>query len=115
MPQTALVGTDNNSNNQSIRGATKMTDMNAVTFTEPIAIADTFASGLADVEDLGDGNLRYTLYARRKSMDFPGVYDFEVVARIVMPSSAAMIGVRQTMQCLGYRCCGGEKLRRFAH
>lgn len=86
---------------------------NAV-YTEPIAVADTFVSGLADIEDLGDGNYRLTFFARRKSLDYHTA-ECEVVSRIIMPSSAVMATVKATMIAMGIRCCGGEKARSLAH
>lgn len=53
--------------------------------TEPYAVADTFVSGLADVEDIGGGCLRFTFYCRSTH---DGREEKQVVARIIMPAEA---------------------------
>jgi hypothetical protein len=83
---------------------------------EPAIVPDIFCTGLADAEDLGDGNFRFTLYARQKSLhDYAGSVDYIVVARLVMPSKAVMDSIQMTMKAMGVQCCGGERLRRVAH
>lgn len=84
-------------------------------FTEPIAVSDVFASGLAEVEDLQDGNYRFTFFARRRSLDYSGAIESEVVARLIIPSNAVIEGMKRTMEAMGIRCCGGEKLRYLSH
>ena len=58
-------------------------------FTEPATVPDIFASGLADAEYLGDGNIRLTFYRQRRQLDGTngrgGSVDLEVIACIVMP------------------------------
>lgn len=41
--------------------------MNDDGFTEPFDLSDIFVSGLARLEDLGDGNCRLAFYVQRKS------------------------------------------------
>lgn len=53
-------------------------------FIEPIAVTDTFASGVARVEPLGNGLVRLTFYARRRSF-CDETDQGEIVARIVIP------------------------------
>lgn len=55
-------------------------------FIEPIAVTDTFASGVARVEPLGNGLVRLTFYARRSSL-YEDATHGEIVARIVIPIS----------------------------
>lgn len=85
-----------------------------VPFTELIAVPDTFASGLAEAEDLGDGNFRFTFYARRKSLGF-GMVENEIVARLIMPSSAVLCGIRSTLEQMGVAWYDGARLRQLAH
>ena len=80
--------------------------------SEPAIVPDVFASGLADAEDLGDGNMRFTFFARQKSMqDYAGAWELVIVARLVMPIGAVHAGMKATMQELGVSCCGAEQLR----
>lgn len=95
-----------------MRGKIKMTDI--VPFTELIAVPDTYVSGLAEVEDMQDGNYRLTFFTRRKSLGY-GITENEINERIVMPVSAAILLVRAIMRAGGIQCCGGEKLRHMAH
>jgi hypothetical protein len=78
---------------------------------EPAIVPDVFISGLADAEDLGDGNWRWTFYARQKSIDYAGAVELVVVARIILPHSAVIQSIRKTMQSMGVSCCGAERLR----
>ena len=61
-------------------------------FTEPATVPDIFASGLADAEYLGDGNVRLTFYRQRRQLHGTngrgGSVDLEVIACIVMPVAA---------------------------
>jgi hypothetical protein len=83
---------------------------------EPAIVPDIFCTGLADAEDLGDGNFRFTLYARQKSLhDHAGHMDYIIVARLVLPAKAVMESIQMTMKAMGVQCCGGEKLRKLAH
>lgn len=83
--------------------------------TEPAIVPDTFCSGLAEAEDLGDGNFRFTFYAKQRSFnDYAGTVDFVVVARLILPTSAVLLSIQQTMKAMGVSCCGGERLR-LAH
>ena len=61
-------------------------------FTEPAPVPDIFASGLADAEYLGDGNVRLTFYRQRRQLHGTngrgGSVDLEVISCIVMPVAA---------------------------
>jgi hypothetical protein len=82
---------------------------------EPAIITDIFCSGLADAEDLGDGNFRFTLYARQKSFnDYAGTVELVTVARLIMPAMAVHQSIKMTMKAMGVSCCGAERLR-LAH
>lgn len=82
---------------------------------EPAIVPDIFTSGLAEAEDLGDGNIRFTLYARQTSYCSPDRHvEHVIVARLIMPVGAVHHSVQMTMKALGVACCGGERMR-LAH
>jgi hypothetical protein len=72
-------------------------------YTEHVCIPDTFVSGLAEVEDLGEGNYRFTFFARRKPMGYHGAVECEIVARLILPASAVQAAMRMTEGVMG-RC-----------
>lgn len=78
---------------------------------EPAVVGDIYVSGLAEAEDLQDGNFRLTFYARQKALDFGGAVECVVVARIIIPVGAIHQSIQMTMQALGFSCCGAERLR----
>lgn len=53
--------------------------------TESYAVADTFVSGLGEVEDIGGGCFRFTFYSRSTH---DGREEWQVAARIIMPATA---------------------------
>lgn len=75
--------------------------------SEPVIIPDIFTSGLADIEDLEDGNYRFTFYTRQRS-PYGGDENI-VVSRLVMPASALIPAIRRTMRVAGYACCGAGR------
>lgn len=77
--------------------------------SEPAIVPDTFVSGLAEAEDLGDGNFRFTLYAKQKSFQ-DGQIEHVIVARLIMPAPAVMASIKTTMKAMGLACCGGERM-----
>ena len=60
-----------------------MFDVQQSELSDPHQIADTFATGLAEIEDLGGGCKRYVLYATRM---IDGHEVSVVAARIVIPT-----------------------------
>jgi hypothetical protein len=83
--------------------------------TEPAIVPDVFCSGMAEAEDLQDGNWRFTFYAKQKTFsDYSGDVDFIVVARIILPAGAVLSSIQETMKAMGVSCCGAERLR-LAH
>ncbi len=76
----------------------------AILYVEPAIVPDVFASGLAEAEDLGDGNIRFTYFVKQKSFIEIGGVEHVIVARIVMPFPALILGRRLTGQRLGI-CC----------
>lgn len=77
--------------------------------TEPAIVPDIFVSGLAEAEDLGDGNFRFTMYTKQRSLT-GGEIEHVVVARLIMPAPAVMASIKATMKAMGIACCGGERL-----
>jgi len=69
--------------------------------TEPIAIVDTFASGLARIEDLG-ACWRFSYFAYHRPLH-GGEHDLErvIVSRIIMPKEAAAAGMMHAHAALG--------------
>jgi len=69
--------------------------------TEPIAVQDVFASGLARIEDLG-ACWRFTYFAYQRPLH-GGEHEIEraIVSRVVMPKDAAAIGMMQAQAALG--------------
>lgn len=56
--------------------------------TEHVSVPDIFVSGLARIEDVGGGNLRFTFYAYQESVIFSDRRrEKVVVARLIMPAS----------------------------
>lgn len=81
--------------------------MNGDFLSEPFVVPDVYASGLSHIEDLLDGNYRFTLFARQAS--FLGNAEAIVVARIVMPTGAIHLGVKDIIRVVG--CCCDVKDR----
>ena len=55
-----------------------------VAFVEPAIVPDVYVSGLAEIEDLGDGLCRCTYYVKQKSFQSETT-EYVIVARIIMP------------------------------
>lgn len=56
---------------------------------EPYVVPDTYCSGLAEVEDIGGGDFRFTFFTRRRGI-------CEVTARLIMPADAVPEAMRMT-------------------
>lgn len=85
--------------------------MSGLLLTEPIAIEDTYVTGLAEAEDLGDGTYRMTFFVKRRSTyDIVGETEYLVAERLIMPMPAMIDAMRKTMRALGLNCCGAKKL-----
>lgn len=74
---------------------------NTSPLTEPIAVPDTYVSGLARIEDLG-ACFRFTYFSTHRPL-CGGEHDLErvIVARIVMPKDAAAVGMIHAQAALG--------------
>jgi hypothetical protein len=58
--------------------------MTAGTLTDPNGVQDIYCDGIGDIEDLGNGVFRFTLYKLQRSIYDGGSTDMMVSARIVM-------------------------------
>lgn len=73
-------------------------------FIEAPNITDTFVSGLAEVEDLGDGCFRFTFFARQH------VNTAErnvIVAKLICPMSAVPPAIVMAAKAVGYSVAAG--------
>lgn len=77
--------------------------------SEPVAIPDVYASSLSHVEDLGDGNYRFTFCVRQLSTY--GGDEHVIVTRLIMPGSAVYAAMQQTMKAMGHACCGAGRMK----
>ncbi len=60
--------------------------MSGPAISEPVAIEDRFVSGMAHVQDMGDGNVRLTYYVERICL-YSGDMERVVVDRQVMSAN----------------------------
>jgi hypothetical protein len=64
------------------QGIVKMNRETVAPLSEPHPIHDTLVQGIADIEDIGSGWFRFTLYSSQKSL-FDGSEERIVVARLI--------------------------------
>lgn len=83
--------------------------------SEPAVVGDIYASGIAEVDAIGEGNYRFTLYATQRSNYDPDTNDNIIVCRIIMPTHAILRGIEKTFLALGCQGAGIEKLRILNH
>lgn len=72
-----------------------------VLFTEPIAVADIFASGLGRVETLTGGNMRFTFFVEQVA-PLGGEKEWIAVERLVLPTDAvrdAVLSILAALKC----------------
>ena len=81
---------------------------------EPAIVPATFCSGIAEPEDLGDGNMLFTGFAKQRSFIDHGV-EYVVVSRIIMPATAVLLSIEMTMKAMGIACCGRERMKHLSH
>lgn len=62
---------------------------------ETAIIPDVFTSGMADMENLGDGNFRCVFYSRQRAIYERGRYERVIVCRLVMSAGAAHAMLKQ--------------------
>ena len=83
-----------------------------IMLVEPAIVPDVFINGVVP-EDLGDGTMRFTGFTRQKSITFDGI-EYVVVNRVVMPVTAIMTSITETMRVLRTTVRDGGKLK-LAH
>lgn len=83
-------------------------------FVEPAMVPDVYVSDLAQVEDLGEGNLRFTFSTRQKSMhDYAGETENVIVSRLIMPLPTLYALRQHMMTMLGTCACGAGSIKRL--
>ena len=75
---------------------------------------DIYASGLASAEDIGDGQWRFVFYVNQRSL-YGGEEERVVVARLVMPAAAAVVGSFTALNAMNGVPRECQCLRRCAH
>lgn len=65
---------------------------------DPFGVADTFVSGLAEVEDIGSGCLRFVFYAKHRVGDKE---EWIVVAKLIAPKDAVPAAIFMAAKSCG--------------
>lgn len=87
----------------------------SIVLIEPAIVSDVFCSDMAEPEDLGDGNFRFTFFTKQKSfLDYAGTTDAVIVARLILPFGAVLHAHRMAGKRLGLVCCEDGRMR-LAH
>lgn len=68
--------------------------MDDLPLVEPFAVPDVNVSGIADIEDMGDGNFRFVLYSTRRKERL-------VVASLIMTEGTVMRYILKSAQAIG--------------
>lgn len=68
---------------------------------ETAIIPDVFISGMADMENLGDGNFRCIFYSRQRAIYERGKFERVIVCRLVMSAGAAHAMLKQFAHAVG--------------
>jgi hypothetical protein len=66
-------------------------------YSEPIVISDVFVTNLAEIEDCGDGNYRFTFTVYQHG-------EHIVVSRLVAPYSLVLRGSKASLAAIGTHC-----------
>lgn len=72
--------------------------------TEPVVIPDIYVSDLADVEELGNMNYRFTFTTRQRSTYDGLSIENVIVCRLVLPATAVIAAMNATKGALNLRC-----------
>lgn len=78
--------------------------MSGVQPSDPLNVSDTFVSGLAEAEDLGDGCYRFTFFTTHH---VDGREQRIVVAKLIMPMSAVPPAIVMAAKAVGYSVAAG--------
>lgn len=81
-------------------------DVGVAPLVEPYVVQDIFATGLHDVEEVGDGHYRFTFFVKQKSTYDGQGEERVVVARLVLSTSAILYGCKWALSAIGVKCCG---------
>jgi len=73
-------------------------------FIMPARVPEFRVSGIAFVDDLGDGNHLFAMYANENGRKI-------IRYKAVLAAPTIYTNMQQIMTHLGYRCCGGIRLR----
>ena len=79
-----------------------------ILLVEPAIVPDVYISGVFGPEDIGNGNMRFTGYARQEVFDRGGV-QYVIVNRLIIPVPVIMQSIKDTMKALGMNCTGRSK------
>lgn len=72
--------------------------------SEPHPIHDVIFQGIADIEEMGHGWFRYTLYSTQKSL-FDGSEERIIVARLVASEETTKTTSEQALAAIGIKPC----------
>jgi len=71
---------------------------------EPAVVPEFFISGTAYIDDLGDGNHRFAMFARIAGEQI-------IRVKLIIATPNIYNSMQQTMTHLGYKCCGGQRTK----
>lgn len=81
---------------------------------EPAIVPDTFCSGLAEPEDLGDGTYRFVYFANQARYDCVMATEHIIVAKLVLSFSSVLSARMQMSRRFGCYC-GKDRKMNLAH
>lgn len=73
-------------------------------FIIPVKVPEFFISGVALIDDLGDGNHRFWCFANQGGEKI-------IRYKVVCAAPTIYTNMQQTMMHMGYQCCGGQRSR----
>lgn len=92
-----------------------MLSTDRVQYIEPVVIEDIYVSILGGLEDVGDGNLRYTFCASQVSPFDGSTIENVVKARLVAGPTLIWLAIKATLRHWGVRCCGAMPRKKTTH
>lgn len=78
--------------------------MCAIQPIDPLNIPDTFASGMSEAEDLGDGCYRFTFFSTHH---VDGREERTIVCKLILPMSAVPPAIVLAAKAVGYSVAAG--------
>lgn len=73
-------------------------------FTDTLNVPDTFASGMAEAEDLHDGCFRFTFFSTHH---VEGCEQRTIVCKLILPMSAVPPAIVLAAKAVGYSVAAG--------